>query len=652
MINSSIRTQLQAKINAATSGTTRSELMLMRVAAQGLNLDETNLDTLIGPKVDSVVAGDSAINFVEAWRALGLDGNVMYPTSFDTQRGDLLYVDPMGVAKKSPYPSGVVACAPVAATFVNTGSSKWDVTRKGGFNPGSHSTLRAAFTLSDGNHLLLAGYSTGSTNASVAAVVVDSAFENVLQDTTFSPMVDADISVNSVFIGMFEVSANVFRVYISVPGTGETSNGRKIGYFSITYNTSTKQVSYSAGAALLTETSGTFGSSPVKTLQGQRYVPVKLDGSVATYCLDLQTATLVKYTSLNSKATTVSPFDHGSAGNEYARVVNATDGVTQIVKAGVNTVQSLPANLTADGCFSSANTVHLVGTGMWLCYNATTRVIKLVKFDSTYATCSIYTVGTLAAVGGEFPLMITQQSDFFVAYGDGLAVSFRWTGSSAPTRINMNQRFPTASAPISDNTHPVDASTGYVAHSAAVMGAGTPLLWSKCYLKFDKAEYLPMATKAFGVVIEGATAGSLSEVALLPGSFKTPNIQSAVTAVHHNGIMTVLEPSPPSRAGANQADSTQVKEWEFDVHEGIKNGVSSEFNGVYATGENVRSLVTGLRWDPGTSGYMTAITPRGHLQATSTQASSPVTRVVALTRSRAAMAVYSSVPKFYKEGPL
>jgi hypothetical protein len=651
MINSNIRTQLQAKINAATAGNTLSELMLLRVAAQGLNLDETNLDTLIAPKVDAVTAAGTAVSFVEAWRSLGLDGNVMYPTSFETQRGDILYVDPMGVAKKSKYPSGVVACTPANTANMN---QNYGFTRLGGFNAGLFSAFRAALTLSDGNHLILASYTVNANSIGLTMSVVDSAFEAVLQDATALPLLNSVASTAySRFIGAFETSANVFRVYYACPQATAEATGRVIGYFNLTYNTATKQVTYSAGAVILTESSGDFGVGAIQTVQGQRYVPLKRDSNSDTYSLDMQTSTVVKYTALTGKDTTLTPFDHGSTGNEFARLVNTTDGITQLIKAGVNTVQSLPANLTSDGCFSAANTTQLIGTGMWLCYNSTTRVIKLVKFNAGYTTCDIYTVGTLAAPAPVFPLMTTLQADLYTVYGDGIAVSFRWTGTSAPTRINMNQRFANVSAPPSDAVHLVTATTQYVAQAAGITEIGTPNLAAKCYIKFDKSEFLPMGAQPFAVVIEGAAGGSLSEVALLVGSYKSPSITAAINAVHHNGVVTTLTLAEPSLTGGYHTGSP-APEWDADLYKCRRNGIeASNVNGVFAVGESVVAAATCNRIDVSVGGYATALTTRGKREIVSNPSSaSNVAHAIVATRSVAALIMYGSDTKVFKEGAL
>ena len=649
MINSNIRTQLQAKINAATAGNTLSELMLLRVAAQGLNLDETNLDTLIAPKVDAVTAAGTAVSFVEAWRSLGLDGNVMYPTSFETQRGDILYVDPLGVAKKSKYPSGVVACTPTNAGNVNM---SYGFTRLGGFSSGTYNVFRAALALSDGNHLILAAH-LAAGEVSLNMSVVDSAFEKVLQDATALPTVNSVSDANySVFLGAFETSANVFRVYLSGPQTQGDGNARVLGYFNLTYNTSTKQVTYSAGAAISTESNGDFRADVAQSVQGQRYIPLSRYAA-DTYCLDMQTSTIVKYTALTSKLVAVSPFDHGSVGNEFARLVNTTDGITQLIKAGVNTVQSLPANLTSDGCFGSANTVQLIGTGMWLCYNPTTRVIKLVKFNAGYTTCDIYTVGTLATPTPTFPLLTTLQADLYTVYGDGIAVSFRWTGASAPTRINMNQRFANGSAPPSDAVHLVTDTTQYIAQAASITKIGTPSLAAKCYIKFDKSEFLPMGAQPFAVVIEGAAGGSLSEVALLAGSYKSPSITSAITAVHHNGVVTTLSLAQPSMAGASSTGNP-APEWDQELYRSRRNGIeASNVNGVFAVGECVSAAASCNRIDASIDGYATVITARGKVDAQANSSStSNVASVVAVTRSVAAFVMYGGNTKVFKEGAL
>ena len=290
---------------------------------------------------------------------------------------------------------------------------------------------------------------------------------------------------------------------------------------------------------------------------------------------------------------------------------------------------------------------------MWLCYNPTTRVIKLVKFNAGYTTCDIYTVGTLATPTPTFPLLTTLQADLYTVYGDGIAVSFRWTGASAPTRINMNQRFANGSAPPSDAVHLVTDTTQYIAQAASITKIGTPSLAAKCYIKFDKSEFLPMGAQPFAVVIEGAAGGSLSEVALLAGSYKSPSITSAITAVHHNGVVTTLSLAQPSMAGASATGNT-APEWDQELYRSRRNGLeSSNVNGVFAVGECVSAAASCNRIDASIYGYAAVITARGKVEVQAdTGSTSNVASVVAVTRSVAAFVMYGGNTKVFKEGAL
>lgn len=657
MINTSLRTQLQTKVSAATSAMSRSDLMLLRVAAQGLNIDESNLDALLTPKVDAITAADLPVNFVEAWRSLGLDGNVMYQFPFDTQPGDTVFIDPMGLTKKSPYPSNVVACSPVATGLQRT---TWAATRVGSVQSGrAENEFFAAVVLSDGNHLVLSS-TNNSGSVHLVFTVVDAAFEKVLHDSAATPaIVGFSNSAYSRLLGIFETSANVFRVYMSAPGGSGEPNSRVLGYFNLTYNTGTKQVTYSAGSAILTEASGEIGTISVPTLQGLKYTPFFRSGG-DTYCLDMQASTTVKYTSLSGKTiTALSPFDHGNTGNEFARAVNSTDAVVQLVKAGVNTVQSLPANLTSDGCFSAANDVRLINDRMWLCYNATTKVVKVVEFNAAYTSCDIYSVGTLATPTPTLPRLITRQSNQYVVYGDGMAFSFRWASGSAPNNVKLNQRFPsTYASPLSDPVYPVLQNTQYVAYGAALAQLDPSSTTVKCYIRFDKAEYLPGDTKAFGVITEGAAANGWSEVALLPGTVKSSVTANSAFALTHTGLLTTFSCEVPHwTLGARNNENTPA----YDVaavavtqksSESVLLGVAATGNGVYAVSpDSFTAAIARPVTESGSTGQVAAITARGLTTFSSGNASLIQYAAITLAvRSAAIMVLWGTNPTVYKEG--
>lgn len=657
MINSNLRTQLQAKINAATAATSRSDLMLMRVAAQGLNLDETNLDTLLATKINAVTSADPAVDFVEAWRSLGLDGNVQYTCPFDTSPGDVLFVDQIGGVKREAYPT--VGIATTSATLATELTGVPFQTRVGSVVPGSYSTAFAALTLSDGNLLLAALSYDGNTSISTLCVtVVDPVNSAVLQRTTYNPAVGGVSSLTyNQLIGAFEVSANTFRFWMSVPGSGGEATSRQVGYFTISYNTVSKQTSYAVGASVMTDPNMRDAVAMNYQVQGEKFLMFRISNN-DTYCIDMAASTVTKYTGLTGQSTGWSRFDHSSVGNEYARVVYGS--TVKLAKGGVNTLADLPANLTSDGCFSSGNNVMLIGAGMWLCVNATTRVAKLVKFNTTYTTCSIYTLGTLPADVSASVTRVTKQGDNYTAYTSGHAFTFSWTGDAAPVRVNLNRRFPRNCAYGADAVAICDGNTRYVTHYGAYVIGGANPQYSRLILIFDVSEFLPMLTKKFGVVVTGAVAGQPSEVALI-GTETTINssVSTGFDIVSHGGLLTSLSIADPTAAfsiyigGSTTAKNSDFVDMPVDWLMKTRSVPTlSTSNGVYFfKGECLASAQT-YRQDPTYAGSIGILTSRG-LVSTSASSSDAASRgiVVASLKSGALAFAVGSGANFNGEIP-
>lgn len=660
MINSNIRTQLQAKINAANASTSTAELMLMRVAAQGMNLFESNLDTLLATKLNSLTPSNDTLDFVEAWRSLGIDDHVAYTTPVDVVAGDILWVDPVGGVTKGPYPTS--ACLTnQAARGVKPYASGFERAIIGSVSTGvvnaSAGECCAALNLSDGNVLFLMATTPWAGGYAFSAEVISENGSRVESTYDFNPAVTGDgITASSHLIAAWEQSPNVFRVWIT---TREAATGadRKLGYFTLTYNTSSKQVTYSAGAqVLLNAASEDLRAIHPRQRQGQRYVMFRAVNN-KLFCLDLQSSTVVEYTAVGSAFSQATPYDFTTAGDEYARLVYGS--TIKLAKAGSNTLADLPANLVSDGCFNTANSVRHLGSRQYLCYNISTRVAKLVAFGAGYTSCNIWSLGTMPrTIDLSLIRQIWKQSTKWTVVTPDSALTFNWDGLSAPNKIDASRRVKGYAAYYSD-PEVLQASDRFAMASGGLdvnlNGAPDTELFTKGFLFFNAAEYHPCLAAPFGIALTDATAGSLVELALLPGTVRDIAASWSVDVVSHQRVITSLRQEYPSFTDTDFYVSTSTGNagairsnvmWVLRTGRLKQYAPVASVQGVFFARGFERIVTEGAGYVSYTGG-LKALTPAGLTTRTTNVSSSEIASIYAELRSGGLFSVAGQQAKFY-----
>lgn len=158
MINSNLKTQVQARINAITGATTLAELLRIRQAAKGLNCDETLLNNEVTAKLNALSGATSLDDLVAAGVLTDGPAKVLhYQVPHAVMPGDDLWIDGLGLVTDRQYPYSAAASS--AESVGVSGKSNTAVTsgfRTGIVGQGSGSPIDAAFAipLSDGNWLL------------------------------------------------------------------------------------------------------------------------------------------------------------------------------------------------------------------------------------------------------------------------------------------------------------------------------------------------------------------------------------------------------------------------------------------------------------------------------------------------------------------
>jgi len=397
MINSNLKTQVQARINAIAAGTTLAELLRIRQAAKGLNCDETQLNAEVTNKLNALTGATSLDDLVAAGVLTDGPSKVLhYQVPHAVMPGDDLWVDGLGLVTDRQYPYSAAASAVEligfpgqANTFVSNGF-------RTGYTRQTSAESAFLILLSDGNWLLGIGSPVDAPQSQYGfkLYVLSAGRDKILTSTAVELKLSGSFdSQYSYTIGIREISANVFRVYYTQAVSGSSST-TSLAFHTLTYNTGTRTVTGAAGSVVHTLGSGDFNASRAarRHNQGQRWQVIG-SSSDNLLCLDMQNGTITNYSGPGLGGFPETEFDESTAGNEWA-VVSSAAGVRQLAKAGTSTTKALPSNLVSDSCFGSGWSIRMLESCRFLAKRANAGVctMKVVAFDATYDTATIWTL--------------------------------------------------------------------------------------------------------------------------------------------------------------------------------------------------------------------------------------------------------------------
>lgn len=545
-VSSNLKTRVQNKINAVTGSTTLPELLKLKKAAEGLGCDETALETQLQARLTAMGAGTESTDLLIGSKTSGLAGRSYYTAPFDVSAGDVLYVDQLGGVRKAN--NSVEATALASQGFVYGSASLVH----GSFIQGADSAVALSYTLSNGNTLLIVKGS--STSGNLRYYVISATFK-ILSSGNLD-MAGAYSGASQYYLGCFETAANTFRFYFITANTASEQQ-KAIAYKTVTYNTGTHLVSASASVSVLDD-GYTFYANWASLFRGQRksarYVPVQATSGVNSrfYILDMQSATLVRYTALDSTASaTYQPMDMDlfSVGGEYA-IVASSQVASRVCKIGSDVSAALPANVTSFFPSNGASFLRrCITQGTWLIVaNTGTPVIKLVKFNADYTSATVWDV--FASLPAELDnisvttiSVFTDGTRYWVNTGPGRPVfSFTWDGVSAPTRATVETGF------TSSDRVPFSSMT------AQLVSASDQMIYTTCFLnqtqafiRFSPAELFPHAVTEFGTCMADALSGQPVEIELAQSSEAAPSMPSVNMIGYrlHQGILTKLDVRSP-----------------------------------------------------------------------------------------------------------
>lgn len=533
MMNSNLKTQVQARINAITGSTTLSELLQLQTQANGLGCDTTLLDAQIQSRSTAAGVGTSINDLtILALLAGGAKDQAYYQTPVAVNAGDKLYIDALGNVRAEQTP----VTAAVSGTYTNEfGTISFKLLPEGyaGGDAMIAASNRFCIQLANGNWLVGHGYRESSgSGVNLRVHVINSTFDTVLTSTKIDL---AGVSESSwQLLSIKETSANVFRLTYTGLSLG-TGTPIISAWTSFAYNAVSHTVT--AGSSATIDNGGNWlQSTPFWSKPGDAYMAVP-DASGRLYILNTATSVLAQVAGVGTNGTGITRID---STNLFGRVL--VSGAPSLFKADTASLQSLPANLAADGCFGSAWTVRNLGPQRWICMNG--GAVKLVYFNAAYTTATIYTLASsgLAAASAFF-----QHGDTYTCYSGSAntlatAWSFNWTGIAAPTALVADLGVPSATAALTADSFSgiplVDLNSRVIAMADRWSGGSTTQ--QMCMLRVNAAEYAGVEATWFATALTSAAASGFVEIKLQSNTQVSPGAVSTYKQKSHQNLLTTL----------------------------------------------------------------------------------------------------------------
>lgn len=557
-VNANYKTQVQARIDAVTGATPLSDLIKLQTAARGLACNIAPLAAQINARL-SAAGGATPLTDLAMMGILaeGSSRYAYYTVPFVVDKGDRLFIDAFGAVTKEMSP----ATAAAGNLFsINAGSSELAMfasipqrsvrSYSGDF---LKATPGAVLQLANGNWMLVRSYrlSNGS-NGSVVVQVLNPDCSAVLGQIVYDVSSAMSVS-NMLIVGAYEVSANTFRVYF-LHGLG-TSFYKAASFFTLAYNPTTHVVSASAGAAVFTASADASYTAQHSHRQGDRYILLRAsDTSTDIRRLDMLNASAPSL-SVSAGAQFDLP-DHSATTNVWTRLV-AGGTVTLLRLDGTDNI-SLPANLTADGCFGSSFAVRHIGQRRWLC--ASGSVLKLVVFNAAYTTCSIFSLDAAFGATGSISIdaVIADGDRFYVGIQAALPVmiSFVFNGVSAPTEY---QKLGVPTLQVRQILDALRRSANVNSTDRVICSVGVPNTagdqgWLVS-LSVRASVYTGLRCRHFATCLTSAAAGQAAEVELSSGTEPAISTASTATVKRHQFLETKLLAEPHRASNSVIADT-------------------------------------------------------------------------------------------------
>lgn len=549
MINTNLKAQVQARIDAITGATTLSELLRIQTQANGLGCNTAPLTAQIEARLTALDSSTPLTDLtIAALLAEGKSDRAYYQVPFSVSAGDKLFINAFGQVKRRVTDAVAVLSAEFPSNITTYTASAIPA---GSLVAGtSQSAIAAAITLADGNVMVFRAFRTTTpADYRLRITVTNAAGNTVLSDQT-TGFIDGNSGPNVVpsdaqtlrLVAIREQSANVFRVFCTTaPQSGDGFNSQ-LRYFTMTYNNVNHAVTVSSGAYVLERGTGIQWESSSSVVSQTEQYHLLRDSSNRLYVLNTATSTATQVATL---ATSVSAVTKSLAGGVWGAALSS--GNRLLVRADTATSQALPANLTADGCFASGSRVEILSGRLWIAIVGT--LVKLVSFTADYTGCTIYTLGNIETSGNIGTIL--KDGDTYTVGLEGASVfAFTWTGASAPTdfrpdagfRMTDRKNF-TEPQELPNHFRRVNSSDVIFCTGAVFNGSQSTV--RVMVLRVNADQYMAYLPQHFATCLTSAPANGFVEIELAPNTKVSPGATSTYSAKAHQNLLTVLTPRGP-----------------------------------------------------------------------------------------------------------
>lgn len=396
MAKSDILSTVATRIAAATSSTPPDELATLKILGTKLGLDTSNIVTQANT-ASNTASGKDLYDVTLLNQALDdyLGHHTITITAPENvQKGDLLYCNDLGsVFINAPDDISVSAFTDSESgsgiTNIANIASGNALVEENAFVGGENNQTYGYFTLSNGNKLVLLGYTLATM---YKYFIMSSDMKRIITKGT--------ININDGFGGttanircIKETATNQFKFIFTGTNDGTTSsNPSYLYYLTCTYNTTTHSFTQTVARTQLFYVGGDRPLSLLRapnpddnTLLFKYYTGT----NYRIVNVNVVTNTVFQYTAVNSVNDIVSVASFNNTDGIKRLLVRLSNSTCVLLYLESDTSQTLPANLQTEIVSSSGNIFFDIGNnGMILSTSATQR-LRLIVFNNGATTISV-----------------------------------------------------------------------------------------------------------------------------------------------------------------------------------------------------------------------------------------------------------------------
>lgn len=515
-----LKTEIQARINAATIANTSTELGLLRLTGTELGCDLTNLDAVAVAVANTTDSSTPLIEMAKRAKALAAQGGasalepkIPVALPFSVQKDDVIYADDFGY----PHRNGPYTCDTLL--IANSDSQSRDILFQGEGNAGPYTQnttlldVAALWTLPDGDKFLAFG---GSPNNTIQFRVVSPDMKTVKASAN-RMLIAGDTTAASYVqvIGVFPTeTANQYALYYLCEYSSSDTNQYLLRRCLVTYNPATNSLTSATPTTVFSNGYGTAITLLYRPVGNTRYALLKYysaASTIKTAIFDTRTGTLTEHVTSSSSDPVLVAFIVPEDGILRWLVRRATTVTLLSSISGVSL--AIPTNVAT--LFADSNLQGVSDNGSLVVSYRSTGAYRLVRFSSDASAADIFTLGTDGALsysgsklalvkhGNSISLMPPMQPPIFTFSWDGSAVtSFEGGGRDFQALVSKADFF----------------DCGIETHLIYSGSFGSYVFWTKAFA----SSVICMASSPIGIAEAAGAAGEQVQLRLFTNAVPIP----------------------------------------------------------------------------------------------------------------------------------